>query len=151
MKIIHLSPRRNGAGAALITAAICLCTVGLFFSRPAHLRAQAPQIVYSEQEKPIANQIHGLRGLPDDVRAGTTKNLAIEIRNLPVTPNKLVLANDLANLSTEGDFGRDTLQEVATTLAAALHEHPRPASRGQIPQPYVELAQLARYEHVEVS
>jgi len=70
---------------------------------------------------------------------------------LPVTPNKLRLAGDLANLSTEGDFGRDTLQEVATTLAAALREQPVHPKQGQPPRPYVELAQLVRYEHVQAS
>jgi hypothetical protein len=41
--------------------------------------------------------------------------------------NKVKLANGLASLSTEGDFGHDTLQEVATTLAGALREYPLPA------------------------
>jgi len=115
------------------------------------LRAQEQKVVWSNQEKPIADQIRSLRGLPDDVRARTTKNLAIEIRQLPVTPNKLRLAADLANLSTEGDFGRDTLQEVATTLAVALREQPIQAKQGQPPRPYVELAELVRYEHVQAS
>jgi peroxiredoxin len=115
------------------------------------LRAQTQQIIWNKQEKPIADQIRGLRGLPDDVRARTTKNLAIKIRQLPVTPNKLRLAADLANLSTEGDFGRDTLQEVATTLAAALREQPVHPKQGQPPRPYVELAELVRYEHVQAS
>jgi peroxiredoxin len=115
------------------------------------LRAQDQKVIWNKLEKPIADQIGGLRGLPDDERARTTKNLAIEIRQLPVMPNKLRLANDLANLSTEGDFGRDTLQEVATTLAAALREQPIQAKQGQPPRPYVELAELVRYEHVQAS
>ncbi len=89
--------------------------------------------------------------MPDDVRARTTKNLALEIRQLPVTLNKLLLANSLASLSTEGDFGHEMLQEVATTLAAALSEQPLPAQQGQPPRPYVELAELVRYEHVQAS
>jgi peroxiredoxin len=66
-------------------------------------------------------------------------------------PNKLRLAGSLANRSPEGDFGRDTLQEVATTLAAALREAPIPAKKGQPAAPYVELAQLVRYEHMQAS
>lgn len=122
---------------------------------------QKTEIIWSSEEKPIAEQIHGLRGLPDDVRAPTTKALAISIRQLPVTDNKLRLAVGLANLSTEGDFGHDTLQEVATTLAQTLHEHPVPwdvekghatASATREPAgPYVELASLVRYEHVDAS
>src|SRR5271157_5797119 len=88
--------------------------------------AQKKEIVWSADEKPIADQIHGLRGLADDVRAGTTKDLALKIRKLPASENKLRLAVGLAGLSTEGDFGHDTLQEVATTLADTLRERPVP-------------------------
>jgi len=77
--------------------------------------------------------------------------LALEIRKLPATPNKVRLANGLANLSTEGDFGHDTLQEVATTVADALREQPLQGKPGQPPRPYVELAQLVRYEHVDAT
>lgn len=117
--------------------------------QPRNLRAQAQQPIWTAQEKPIADQIHGLRDLPDDVRARTTKRLALEIRQLPVTTNKLGLADSLANLSTEGDFGHDTLQEVATTLADALRERPTPEEKGQPAAAYVELASLVRYEHVQ--
>src|SRR5260370_1270791 len=109
-----------------------------------------------------ADQIHGLRGLADDVRAGTTKDLALKIRKLPPTENKLRLAVNLAGLSTEGDFGHDTLREVATTLDEALRERPVPWAKGsdagggtratRAPAyPYIELATLVRYEHVEAS
>jgi peroxiredoxin len=133
-----------------------LCIVAaLLLACPQHLHAQAKQPAYTAQEKPITQQIDGLRALPDDVRARTTKQLALQIRQLPSTPNKLTLAGDLANLSTEGDFGHDTLQEVATTLADALSERPVPpptgAHKGQPAAPYVELASLVRYEHVQAS
>ena len=107
---------------------------------------------WSAEEKPIAEQIGGLRKLPDDVRARTTKDLALRIRELPATPNKLRLAGGLANLSTEGDFGHDTLQEVANTLAAAIHEQPpAPEKNGDPNSLYTELASLVRYEHVQTS
>jgi peroxiredoxin len=61
------------------------------------------------------------------------------------------LAVNLASLATEGDFGHDTLQEVATTLAGALIGQPVPPEEGQPATPYVELAQLVRYEHVRVA
>jgi peroxiredoxin len=108
--------------------------------------AIAQTIVWSGSEKPIADQIGGLRQLPDDVRARVTKELALQIRQLPKESKKIALAGMLANFSTEGDFGRDTLQEVASTLAEALRQRP-----GGPAAPYVELAQLVRYEHVEVS
>jgi peroxiredoxin len=151
MKAFQLTSRMKVATVAVFAAGLCISAAGLLLSRPPYLRAQTQQIIWNKQEKPIADQIRGLRGLPDDVRARTTKNLAIKIRQLPVTPNKLRLAADLANLSTEGDFGRDTLQEVATTLAAALREQPVHPKQGQPPRPYVELAELVRYEHVQAS
>ena len=115
------------------------------------LGAQGNRPAWTSEEKPIYDQIRHLRDLPDDVRARTTKQLALQIRPLPVTPTKLILANGLANLSTEGDFGHDTLQEVATTLADALRERPVPQGKGGPAAPYVELAELVRYEHVEAS
>ncbi len=105
----------------------------------------------ASREKAIADQINHLRSLPDDVRARTTKQLALEIRQLPASMNKRNLASDLANFSTEGDFGRDTLQEVTTTLAEALREQPIPMKEGQPAFEYVSLAQLSRYEGMKVS
>jgi peroxiredoxin len=126
--------------------------------------AQQNKVVYSADEQPIADQIHGLRALADDVRATTTKDLALQIRKLPATDNKLRLALGLAARSTEGDFGHDTLQEVATTLAETLRDRPaawqvikdpedkRPAARAlaarEPADAYIELATLVRYEHV---
>src|SRR5690242_16670261 len=63
----------------------------------------------SDAAKPIIAGLRGLRSLSDADRVGATKNLALQIRKLPAGKEKLGLANSLANLSTEGDFGRDTL------------------------------------------
>jgi peroxiredoxin len=145
----------------LFLALFALLTFGLHLAVP-----QQKQVVYSADEQPIADQIHGLRGLADDVRAGTTKDLALKIRKLPASENKLRLAVGLAGLSTEGDFGHSTLQEVATTLADTLRERPVPwaeakesnaggdrdAGATRAPAyPYIELATLVRYEHVDAS
>jgi peroxiredoxin len=94
--------------------------------------------------KAIADQLGKLRSLPDNERAGVTRQLALEIRQLP-EGSKLGLASGLANLATEGDFGRDTLQEVTTTLERALCEAQRRPDSA-----YNELASLARYEHMQV-
>jgi peroxiredoxin len=88
--------------------------------------------------------LHQLRQLPDAERIKVTRELALDIRRLPATPKKEALAEQLANLVTEGDPGHDTLQEVATTLAQALHEQP-------VASAYATLAQLVRYEHVHIS
>lgn len=135
----------------LLTLTEILLACVLVFS--ARSFAAEDKVVWSDQEKPIVQQLRGLRKLPDDVRARTTKDLALQIRQLPIAPNKLNLAGGLASLSTEGDFGHDTLQEVATTLAAALREQPQAGSdkNGEPGSLYVELASLVRYEHVQVN
>ena len=109
------------------------------------------EIVWSAQEAPIYEALRGLRKLPDDVRAGTTKELALKIRQLPATDNKMTLALHLASLSTEGDFGRQTLQEVANTLTDALREKPAPDEEGGPGYAYRELARLVRYEHAQTN
>ena len=106
---------------------------------------------WSAEEQPIADQLRELRQVPDDARGAVTRQLAVRIRRLPAAPNKLRLAEGLTNLATEGDFGRETLQDVATTLAEALREQPVPNENGEPAAPYVTLAQLIRYEQVRVS
>ncbi len=120
----------------------------LIFLLASSLPAQE-KTVWTAQEQPIVDQIKTLRKLDDTVRAQTTKQLALQIRQLPVVPNKLKLAGALANLSTEGDFGRGTLQQVTTTLATALREQPLAGKPGEPNDLYVELASLVRYEHMQ--
>jgi peroxiredoxin len=134
-----------------VCAGVCLAAAAAFLSGPTTLRAQRQQIVWSDQEKPILEQIRKLRSLPDDERARVTKRLALQIRQLPAGSHKEGLANSLANLVTEGDPGAETLQEVATTLAEALREQPAAAGKDKSTMSYATLAQLVRYEHVQVS
>ncbi len=128
------------------TLAVLASTIIILFSCSAYAQEK---VTWSAQEQPIADQIKTLRKLDDTVRAQTTKDLALRIRQLPVVPNKLKLAGALANLSTEGDFGRETLQEVTTTLATALREQPPSAKDGRPDDLYIELASLVRYEHMQ--
>ena len=110
------------------------------------------QIAWTPQERSILKQIQGLRQLPDSTRGRVTRKLAIEIRQLLPSENKVRLATGLATLSTEGDpGGRETVQEVATTLAGALGEHPVPANNDQPAMPYAVLAAMVHFEHVNVS
>jgi thiol-disulfide isomerase/thioredoxin len=104
------------------------------------------QTACTPREKPIEDAISGLRSLPDANRARETRVLAARIRALPSAPHKLDLALDLASRATEGDFGRDTLQAVTTTLADAIRDHP-----GAPDAAYDELAQLVRFEHMQAS
>ena len=134
-----------------LCAGIFLSAAAAWLTNPATVAAQKPQIVWSDQEKPILQQLRGLRGLTDDERPEATKRLALEIRELPAGANKEMLAQSLTNLATEGDPGAGTLQEVATTLAQAIRERAAAPADKQIAEPYSALAQLVRYEHVEVS
>ncbi len=121
-----------------------------FLAAPAVLaQSQQQRPKLSAAEQAIVDQIHTLRAVPDDKRGGVTTKLAMDIRNLPAaSTNRLGLANSLANLSTEGDFGHDTLQAVAGTLAAAIREN---VGRVTPANAFEELASLVRYEHVDAS
>jgi len=139
-------PRCRVSRPVRFLAAIFLISAVIFVA------AQDKKIVYTESEQKIADQLHGLRGLDDTVRAHTTKELALQIRALPPVPNKLRLIADLASRSTEGDFGRDTLQEVTTTLEGALREQAPPRMpNGQPNYLFLELASLVRYEHMQAA
>jgi len=127
---------------SLLAAAAVVC---------ATLCAQSQPIVWSDREKPIVEQMRRLRSLSDAERPGATKQLALEIRQLPANSRKGTLAEHLANLATEGDPGPGVLQEVTATLAEALREKPVAADKGQPAMPYLTLAQLVRYEGMQVS
>ncbi len=127
------------------------CAVALLGLLGRSLRAQSREPQWTAEQAPIAKNIAGLRALADDVRPRATQLLAMQIRALPPSANKLELAYELANLCTEGDQGQDTVQTVASTLADALRQHPVRDTNGQPAEPYVELAMLATYERADVS
>ena len=105
----------------------------------------------NKDEERILHQLRTLRTVADDRRPGVTRELAAAIRNLAVSEVRVSLASTLANLSTEGDAGRETLQAVGDTLAQALADlKPAPGSKGK-PGRYEPLARLARYEGVRVT
>jgi peroxiredoxin len=98
----------------------------------------------SAEENAISAQIGGLRSLPDEVWKETVGKLARQIQQLPAGSGKETLIGRLGNLVTEGDAGHDTLQVVASTMAQVLRDSPNsPVSS--------TLAELVRYEHVEIS
>jgi thiol-disulfide isomerase/thioredoxin len=108
----------------------------------------APLLHADASESAIANKLKNLRSLTPEKRMAATLNLALDVRALPAGPSKTQLAYNLAGLSTEGDAGHQTLQAVADTLAQALAESPVAAKGDRVPAPYVELANLVRYEHL---
>jgi peroxiredoxin len=102
------------------------------------------QPALNASEKAISAQIGQLRELPDEVWKQTVGKVAREIQQLPAGAGKESLIEHLGNLVTEGDAGRDTLQVVASTMAQVLRDSPNSPI-------YSTLAQLVRYEHLEVS
>lgn len=144
---LNLSPSGSLRVGVLVTL---VCLLGAVVSIRSICAQQ--QIAWTPPERPIVKQIQGLRQLPDSTRGRVTRKLALEIRQLSPSENKVRLATGLATLSTEGDpGGRETVQEVATTLAGALGEHPVPANNEQPAMPYAVLAAMVHFEHVNVS
>jgi peroxiredoxin len=151
-------PRRSRL-IRVVFASFMLGSLGTGVSvGPAHA---ADEVAWSADQKPISDDIGRLRSLPDEARGAATRDLATRIRALARSPNKLRLAIELASLSTEGDFGDDTLDAAAATLVAAVREHSvpwmQPPESGMKFSPalmpayaYRSLAQLARYEGVNV-
>jgi peroxiredoxin len=152
--------RTASLSALLLSLAACSAQANAQASRQTQVSTQskaaaqtAGKPVYTPAETAIIAEIKTLRGTPDAERGAKTSSIAAEIAALPAGPDKLRLANGLAGLSTEGDFGHQMLQNVATTLAVALEQSPVPAGAdsggGNRPDSaYFELAQLVRYEHV---
>ncbi len=138
---MHLTASRLSVGATLL--------FGLFLtSATAHTQAQQS---LSPELQEVENVLGKMRQMPDAERAVASKNLALKIRKLPASADKVLRAVALANLSTEGDFGQSTLQEVTTTLEKAVIENPPARERGEPAFAYAELATLAHYEHMKVS
>src|SRR5260370_16204357 len=142
--IMNHSRRLIKLRASFLIVSFSLFAICIGWLMPA--QASSQEAVWTKQEAAVRDQVRRLRSLPDDVRARTTKRLALDIRRLPAKPHKLDLAFAVANLSTEGDFGRDTLQEVATTLADALREDPPPMMATEPAPPHLELPDPVRSE-----
>jgi peroxiredoxin len=98
----------------------------------------------SDNEKAISDQMGHLRSLPDEEWVKAVARLAVQIQQLPSDQGRRVLISQFGNLVTEGDAGQETLQVVASTMAEMLRNSPN-SSIAQT------LAQLVRYEHVQVS
>jgi peroxiredoxin len=117
----------------------------------AALLLAAPLLHAQASEKAIKYQLEDLRSLSAEKRPAATIKLAADITALPAGPKKVELANNLANLVTEGDQGAEALQAVADALSQALAQSPVAAKNDQPPAPYIELATLVRYKNVTAS
>ncbi len=108
---------------------------------PAPARGPRPKL--TAQATAITQEMRQMRSLPTDAdRARLAIKLAAEIRALPGSSEKLGLAQSIANLTTEGDMGKEALSAVAAAIFEAVHQTTPDSS------PYMQLALLIRYEHV---
>jgi peroxiredoxin len=118
----------------------------------AFILVSTPHLLARDSEEgAITNGLRNLRSVQTDKRPAATLKLAQDIAALPGGIDKVKLAYSLANLSTEGDAGHDTLQAVADTLSKSLAESPLPAKGDRPPAPYLELANLVRYEDLRTT
>lgn len=106
-----------------------------------------PALLHADNQSRIISRMQNLRSLNATQRPAATAQLATDIRALPPSLDKVKLADSLAHLVTEGDQGQDTIQAVTDTLRQSLSETPIPAKKGEPPMPYMDLANLVRYEH----
>jgi len=111
----------------------------------------APLLFAQASESAITRDIGKLRSLSATERPKATVKIAANIKTLPAGQPKLQLADNLAHLVTEGDQGDDARQAVADALSQALAQSPVPEKKGQPAMPYVDLARLVRYEHVNAT
>ncbi|HTW49320.1 MAG TPA: TlpA disulfide reductase family protein [Acidobacteriaceae bacterium] len=117
-----------------------LCAAALF---------ALPSFLHADNQAKITSRMQNLRSLSATQRPAATVQLATEIRALPPGQDKVRLADNLAHLVTEGDQGQDTIQAVADTLRQSLAESPVPEKKNQPPMPYLDLANLVRYERAQ--
>jgi thiol-disulfide isomerase/thioredoxin len=106
----------------------------------------ATPFLHADNTSKIQDRIGKLRSLSNTDRPVATVELATDIRALPAGVPKVRLADELAHLVTEGDQGQATVQAVADTLQQSLAEAPIPSKKGEMPMPYMDLANLVRYE-----
>ena len=99
-----------------------------------------------EVAKAIDQESRQLKDAPEGVRGPAVRKLLVRIRQQP-PEFAVALAWNLAVDHADGS-GRDTLQEIADTLAHALRNAPE---RQRTPSAYRTLAELARYDQISVS
>jgi peroxiredoxin len=110
-----------------------------------------PQAKPSKEGEAILKRIIAARELPNRERASEIVEIARTIGNTASGDEKVTLASLLMGSATEGDLGKRTLQVAADTLVQALKNSAVPPDHGQPAYPYVQLAQVERYEGTRVS
>ena len=68
------------------------------------------KVLYTTEEQPLVAEVRAFHDAPYEIRSSVAKPLALKIRRLPASPNKLRLADALAIASAAGDTDHDGLQ-----------------------------------------
>ncbi len=111
----------------------------------------APCLHAQATESSINKRLGNYRSISPSQRPPIFLQLAADIAALPAGPKKVQLADQLVNEVTEGDNGRDAIQAAADTLSKSLAESPVPAKKDLPPNPYIDLAKLVRYMHIDAT
>jgi len=111
----------------------------------------APLVRGQVKESAIEKHIANLRAVPTDQRPDTIIKIAQEIATLPAGLPKLQDADSLAHLATEADPSQEAVAAAAQVLATSLRQNPPAVDGDQVPEPYMELAKITRYEGVNVT
>lgn len=102
-------------------------------------------------DPPLVVELKALVNAPTAERPAATLKAASEIRALPVGLFKLQCADALAQISMRDDPGAQAFDAVAAALDEALGSFSVSGRDGQPAEPYLDLAQLVRYDHIGVA
>jgi len=131
-------------GSALIAAVVLIAV-------PCLHGQTTPAAISQPTPAAISNDLGKLRSLSDQERPAATIKAAHEIAALPPGIEKVQLADRASQRVTEGDQGHAALQAVADALSMALSQTAIRTRGAEVPEPYMDLARLVRYEGVSVS
>jgi len=116
----------------------------------AGLLIASPALIAQAKESTIVDQLKSLRSVVVAQKPAEVIKIAGEIGAFPAGDKKVQLADSLVHLVTEGDQGSDARQAAADALAKALAGSPVAPKKDEVPMPYLDLANMVRYEDAAI-
>jgi len=116
----------------------------------AGLLIASPALIAQVKESTIVDQLKSLRSVAVAQKPAEVIKIAGEIGAFPAGDKKVQLADSLVHLVTEGDQGSDARQAAADALAKALAGSPVAPQKDEVPMPYLDLANMVRYEDAAI-
>jgi len=116
----------------------------------AGLLIASPALIAQVKESTIVDQLKSLRSVVVAQKPAEVIKIAGEIGAFPAGDKKVQLADSLVHLVTEGDQGSDARQAAADALAKALAGSPVAPKKDEVPMPYLDLANMVRYEDAAI-